>query len=135
MFNVNLKHDDIIMLCNKFRNLLYKNSQKNNDIEIKPKQVLEFLLERLNKEQRKNRNGPSFKNLPKILTKIKLKAFEEFKENFNKNYQSDITDHFILYMKKKRVCKKYFCSYVLAFVIFFFHYEKSSCVFEEFYKT
>ena len=105
MFNVNLKHDDIIMLCNKFRNLLYKNSQKNNDIEIKPKQVLEFLLERLNKEQRKNRNGPSFKNLPKILTKIKLKAFEEFKENFNKNYQSDITDHFILYMKKKRVCK------------------------------
>ena len=105
MFNANLKHDDIIMLCNKFRNLLYKNSQKNNDIEIKPKQVLEFLLERLNKEQRKNRNGPSFKNLPKILTKIKLKAFEEFKENFNKNYQSDITDHFILYMKKKRVCK------------------------------
>ena len=105
MFNVNLKHDDIIMLCNKFRNLLYKNSQKNNDIEIKPKQVLEFLLERLNKEQRKNRNGPSFKNLPKILTKIKLKAFEEFKENFNKNYQSDITDHFILYMKKKRICK------------------------------
>ena len=105
MFNVNLKHDDIIMLCNKFRNLLYKNSQKNNDIEIKPKQVLEFLLERLNKEQRKNRNGPSFKNLPKILTKIKLKAFEEFKENFNKNNQSDITDHFILYMKKKRVCK------------------------------
>ena len=105
MFNVNLKHDDIIMLCNKFRNLLYKNSQKNNDIEIKPKQVLEFLLERLNKEQRKNRNGPSFKNLPKILTKIKLKAFEEFKENFNKNYQSDITDQFILYMKKKRVCK------------------------------
>ena len=69
---------DIKIFCNNFRNLLYRNSQMNNDVEIRPRQVLEFLLQ----------------------------ALKEFQQYFNNNFNSIISKYFVGYIKTKRICNK-----------------------------
>ena len=91
---------------NNFRNLLYRNSQMNNDVEIRPRQVLEFLLERLNKETGTNFRGASFSTQIMIFKHDKQKALEEFQQYFNNNFNSIISRYFVGYIKTKRICNK-----------------------------
>jgi serine/threonine protein kinase len=102
--NQNGNPKDIIIYYNNFRNLLYKNSQMNNDVEIRPRQVLEFLLERLNRETSSNLRGVSFTTQIMIFEKDKEKALSKFLEFFKNNFDSIISNHFVGYIKTKRIC-------------------------------
>ena len=78
----------------------------NNDVEIRPRQVLEFLLERLNKETGTNFRGASFSTQIMIFKHDKQKALEEFQQYFNNNFNSIISRYFVGYIKTKRICNK-----------------------------
>ena len=97
---------DIKIFCNNFRNLLYRNSQMNNDVEIRPRQVLEFLLERLNKETGTNFRGASFSTQIMIFKHDKEQALAEFQQYFKNNFNSIISKYFVGYIKTKRICNK-----------------------------
>ena len=97
---------DIKIFYNNFRNLLYRNSQMNNDVEIRPRQVLEFLLERLNKETGANFRGASFSTQIMIFKHDKKEALAEFQQYFNNNFNSIISRYFVGYIKTKRICNK-----------------------------
>ena len=101
--NKNLK--DVAIYLNSFRNLFYQNSQINNDIELKPSLVLEFLLEKLNKETGTNFNGRSFKIQPTNFFENKEQSFNDFMKYYKENFNSVITDFFIGFIKTKRICK------------------------------
>ena len=100
----NMTAKDTISFYNKIRNLLCQNSQMNNDIEIKPKQVLEFLLEKLNKETGSNSRGYSFGTQMVFFEKDKNNALSKFLDFFNKNFDSLISKFFVGYIKTKRLC-------------------------------
>ena len=104
--NPNANPKDIVIYYNNFRNLLYKNSQMNNDVEIRPRQVLEFLLERLNRETSPSLRGVSFSTQIMIFEKEKERSLEKFLDYFNKNFDSIISKHFVGYIKTKRICNK-----------------------------
>ena len=91
---------------NNFRNLLYKNSEINNEIEIKPNVVLEFLLEKLNKETGNNFNCPSLGIQPVIFNQNKDKSLAEFMSYFDQNFNSIISQYFVGFIKTKRICQK-----------------------------
>ena len=91
---------------NIFRNLLYNNSQINNEIEIKPSLVLDFLLEKLNKETGTNFSGASLGIQPARFEQNKDKSLSEFMKYFNDNFTSDISKYFIGFLKRTRVCQK-----------------------------
>ena len=100
--NNNIK--DIALNLNNFRNLLYKNSQINNDMEIKPSLVLDFLLEKLNKETGNNHNGLSFLIQPSNFNRNKDTSLNEFMNYFNNNFNSIISKYFVGIIKTKRIC-------------------------------
>mgnify|MGYP002624867414 CR=1 FL=1 len=100
--NKNMK--DIALNLNNFRNLLYKNSQINNDMEIKPSLVLDFLLEKLNKETGNNHNGLSFLIQPSNFNRNKENSLNEFMNYFNMNFNSIISKYFVGIIKTKRIC-------------------------------
>ena len=97
---------DVIIFYNNFRNLLYKNSQVNNDVEIRPRQVLEFLLERLNRETGSNFQGASFSTQIMIFDEKRELAYQKFEDYFNKNFTSIISKYFVGKIKTKRLCNK-----------------------------
>ncbi len=90
---------------NNFRNLLYNNSQINNEIEIKPSLVIEYLLEKLNKETSTNFNGPSLAIQTSNFNRSKDQSYNEFNAYFRNNFTSDIAKNFIGFIKTKRICK------------------------------
>ena len=94
----------ITIFYNKFRNLLYRNSQMNNDVEIRPRQVLEFLLERLNKETGANYRGASFGTQNTLYNPNKEIALQQFQQYFYSNFNSIISNYFVGYIKTKRIC-------------------------------
>ena len=102
--NPNGNPKDTIIYYNNFRNLLYKNSQMNNDVEIRPRQVLEFLLERLNRETDSNLRGVSFSTQIMIFEKDKETALQKFTDYFKKNFNSIISNNFVGYIKTVRIC-------------------------------
>ena len=102
MNNENPKN--ITIFYNKFRNLLYRNSQMNNDVEIRPRQVLEFFLERLNKETGANYRGASFGTQNAIYEHDKELALQKFQQYFYANFNSFISNFFVGYIKTKRIC-------------------------------
>ena len=103
-FNPNGNPKDTIIYYNNFRNLLYKNSQMNNDVEIRPRQVLEFLLERLNRETDSNLRGVSFSTQIMIFEKDKETSLQKFTDYFKKNFNSIISNNFVGYIKTVRIC-------------------------------
>ena len=110
----NLNPKETIRIYNNVRNLLYQNSQMNNDVEIKPKQILEFILERLNKETGANFRGPSFGIQNMNFDLNKEVALNKSLEYFNRNFDSLISRFFIGHIKTKRICntcKKGFYSF------------------------
>ena len=92
------------IFLNIFRNLFYNNSQMNNELEIKPSLVLDFLLEKLNKETASNFSGPSLGIHPVYFEQNKDKSLSKFMEYFNEYFTSDISKYFIGFLKRKRVC-------------------------------
>ena len=115
-FNQSGNPKDVIIFYNNFRNLLYKNSQVNNDVEIRPRQVLEFLLERLNRETGSNFQGASFSTQIMIFDEKRELAYQKFEDYFNKNFTSIISKYFVGKIKTKRLCNK--CEgYVYSFNI------------------
>ena len=99
------KKENAIYL-NNFRNLLYNNSQINNELEIKPSLVLDFLLEKLNKETHSNFTGPSLGIHPVHFEQNKEKSLSDFMSYFDKNFTSDISKLFIGFLRRTRICKK-----------------------------
>ena len=118
----------ITIFYNKFRNLLYRNSQMNNDVEIRPRQVLEFLLERLNKETGANYRGASFGTQNMIFSDDKNKALQLFQQYFYSNFNSIISNYFVGYIKTKRICnvcnKGYYSFNIHPFIEFDMDMEK-----------
>ena len=104
--NQNGNPKDVIIFYNNFRNLLYKNSQMNNDVEIRPRQVLEFLLERLNRETGSNFRGASFSTQIMIFDHNKTIAYNKFQNYFENNFKSIISNYFVGKIKTKRICNK-----------------------------
>ena len=96
---------DCAKFLNNFRNLLYKNSQTNNEIEIKPNLVLEFLLEKLNKETGNNFSDPSLGIQPINFDRDKNKALSEFMAYYKNNFSSIISQYFVGFIKTKRICR------------------------------
>ena len=105
-YNSNKNMKDISFNLNNFRNLLYKNSQINNDMEIKPSLVLDFLLEKLNKETGNNHNGLSFLIQPSNFNRNKDISYNEFMNYFQNNFNSIISNYFVGIIKTKRICKE-----------------------------
>ena len=104
-YRINRNLRDVAKYLNNFRNLFYQNSQIDNDMELKPSLVLEFLLEKLNKETGTNFNGPSFKIQPINFNENKEQSYNEFINYYNNNFNSIITQYFIGFIKTKRICK------------------------------
>lgn len=100
----NLEPKDTIRIYNNVRNLLYQNSQMNNDVEVRPRQIIEFLLEKLNKETGANFLGPSFGIQDIIFKNDKEEALRLSLDNFNRNFDSLISRFFIGHIKTKRIC-------------------------------
>ena len=113
----NLPAKDTIRFYNNIRNLLCQNSQMNNDVEIKPKQILEFLLEKLNKETGSNFRGASFGTQNMFFDNDKNNAYAISLNYFTQNFDSIISRFFIGLIKTKRLCfngcKKGFYSFNL----------------------
>ena len=92
------------IFLNNFRNLLYQNGQINNEIEIKPSVVINFLLEKLNKETGNNFNGPSLGIQPINFDTNKSKSYSKFMSYYNNNFSSLISQYFVGFIKTKRIC-------------------------------
>ena len=90
---------------NKFRELFQVNIKIDNDIEITPKLILEFFLEKINKETNDKQNGASF-GIQKIEFNSDEKiSLQKFNEDFNKNYNSMISQFFIGKLLTNRICQ------------------------------
>lgn len=95
-----------IPFLNDVRNLLYKNGQINNEKEINPSLILNFLLEKLNQETSDNFSGPSFRTQPIYYDIDKNKSLSVFDDYFKKNFNSLISKYFVGKIKTKRICQK-----------------------------
>ena len=91
---------------NNVRNLLYKNDQINNEKEINPSLILDFLLEKLNIETSDYHSSGSFGIQPTYYDLDKTKSLSLFDEYFNKNFNSVISQFFVGKIKTKRICQK-----------------------------
>ena len=94
---------------NNFRDLVYNYSQINNEIELKPSLVIEYLLEKLNKEMGTKFQGPSLGTLPIFFDNNKEKAYSLFLDNYKKKFNSKISEYFVGFIKTKRICQNPNC--------------------------
>ena len=90
---------------NNFRNLFYNNTQMNNEIEIKPSLVIEYLLEKLNKETSSDFNGLSLRIQNSNFDDDKEKSYNAFYTYFKNKFTSHIAKYFIGFLKTKRICQ------------------------------
>ena len=104
IINNNGNQKDISIYLDNFRNLLYENNQINNDIEINPSLILEYLLEKLNKETANDFDGPPFGIQPISFNEDKENLYQQYRTYFNQN-PSIITNYFLSFIKIKRICR------------------------------
>ena len=95
---------ELYKYCYNLRNILYKENELNFDFEINPLNLIGYALEIFHKETNKVQNGPSFGLQEIISNPLKASALEQFKNYFNQNYNSIITQYFITTLKTKRIC-------------------------------
>lgn len=81
----------------------------NNEIEIKPSLVIEYLLEKLNKETSSDFNGLSLRIQNSNFDEDKDKSYNAFYTYFKNKFTSDIAKYFIGFLKTKRICQ--ICNY------------------------
>jgi NIMA (never in mitosis gene a)-related kinase len=98
-------YDDYAEYLNNFRELFTKNIQIDNNTEIKPRLILEFLLEKLNKETANKLSRDSFSVQQIEFDKDKKKALEKFNKNFNENFDSLISKFFVGKIITERICQ------------------------------
>ena len=99
-------YDEYAEYLNKFRELFTKNIQIDNNTEIKPRLILEFLLERLNKETANKLSRDSF-GVQQIVFEInKEDALKKFNTNFKENFDSLISKFFVGKIQTNRICQK-----------------------------
>ena len=103
------KEEENAINLNNFRNLFYNNSQMNNEIEIKPSLVIEYLLEKLNKETSSDFNGLSLRIQNSNFDEDREKSYNAFYTYFKNKFTSDIAKYFIGFLKTKRICQ--ICKY------------------------
>ena len=96
--------------CYNLRNILYKESELNFDNEINPFKILENTLEIFNHETNADSNWASFANQDIISNENKVLALQQFKEYYNKKYNSIISRFFTTVLKTKRICNKCGCA-------------------------
>lgn len=93
------------LYLNNIRNLLNDNyNQVNNDEEINPILVLDFILEEINKETNENVNGSSLKIQPIEYSKNKKEIYDKYHNYLNNNYKSIISKLFVGFLNTKRTC-------------------------------
>ena len=98
-------YDTYAVYLNNFRELFTKNIQIDNDTEIKPKLILDYLLEKLNKETANKLCSVSF-GVQKIeFNHEKNISLKKFKENFENNFDSIIAHFFVGIIMTKRFCR------------------------------
>ena len=102
----NGNNSELNKYCYNLRNILYKEKELNFDNEIDPLQIIGYVMEIFHKETNKVNNGPSFGLQEIISNHIKVVALEQFKNYFNQNYNSIITQYFITTIKTKRICNE-----------------------------
>ena len=126
-FLVKGEYDNYAEYLNNFRELFQENIQIDNDIEIKPKLILEFLLEKLNQETSSQNCRASFGIQKTESGNDKEKLIKKFLQNFKTNYDSIISDFFVGILKTKRTCKK--CEeFLYSFNIFpFIQFNMEKC--------
>ena len=104
-FMENKDYENYAVYLNKFRELFQVNIKIDNDIEITPKLILEFFLEKINKETNDKQNGASF-GIQKIeFNSDENLSLKKFNEDFNKNYNSMISQFFIGKLLTNRICQ------------------------------
>ena len=126
-FSENNNYGEYAVYLNKFRELFHINIKIDNDIEIKPKLILEFFLEKINKETNNNQNGASF-GIQKIEFNSDEKiTLENFNKNFQENFNSIISQFFIGKLKTNRICQA--CKKILySFTLFpFIEFNMEKC--------
>ena len=99
-------YDEYAEYLNNFRELFTKNIQIDNNTEIKPRLILEFLLERLNKETANKLSRDSFGVQQIVFEKNKEDALEKFNTNFKENFDSLISKFFVGKIQTIRSCQK-----------------------------
>ena len=114
---------------NNFRDLVYNYSQINNEIELKPSLVIEYLLEKLNKEMGTKFQGPSLGTLPIFFDNNKEKAYSLFLDNYKKKFNSKISEYFVGFIKTKRICQNPNCHNIIySFNLFpFIEFDLDRC--------
>ena len=110
---------------NKLRESFYKNIVKNlsynNNKEIKPISLINYIILEIIEELKKL-NSHFIINNPKLIAEIhtlmndKLKAYESYVNFYNHYFHSFISDNFYGTIKTKRICKKCkFSEYIYNF--------------------
>ena len=111
--------NEIIFLGNNIKKLL---NITNDQEEINPNLVLEFLLERFNKETNINLNNVPFGMQKIICNSEKELALQEFQKYFSLNFNSIISANFSSFLKTKRICNicnnSYYFFIVFPFIEF-----------------
>lgn len=98
-------YDEFAEYLNNFRNIFTKNIQIDNSTEIKPRLILEFLLEGLNKETANKLSQASFGVQQMEFHKEKKLALENFIESLKKNFDSLVTKFFVGNIGTHRICQ------------------------------
>ena len=98
-------YDEYAEYLNNFRELFTKNIQIDNNTEIKPRLILEFLLERLNKETANKLSRDSFGVQQIVFDKNKTNALDKFNINFKENFDSLISKFFVGKIQTMRICQ------------------------------
>ena len=99
-------YDEFSEYLNNFRNIFTKNIQIDNNTEIRPRLILEFLLEGLNKETANKFSRDSFGVQQIEFNNDKKIALEKFNENFKQNFDSLIAKFFVGKIETQRICQK-----------------------------
>ena len=126
-FFSNENFDDYAEYLNNFRELFQQNIQIDNDTEIKPKLILEYLLDKLNKETGDSKNRASFSLQNIEFNKNVKTALNKFDNNFKDNFNSVISKFFIGKLETKRICRKD-SEFIYSFSLFpFIEFDMEKC--------
>jgi len=126
-FSEGKNYDEYAEYLNNFRELFTKNIQIDNNTEIKPRLILEFLLERLNKETANKLSRDSFSIQQIEFDKHKSIALDKFNKNFKENFDSLISKFFVGKIQTKRICQNDKATYYSYTAFPFIEFDMERC--------
>ena len=105
-FNKNKDKKKCEVYLYNFRNLFDKNNSIDNSKEIRPERVLDYLIEKVNKEAQNNPNNTtSFITQPIKFDFNKKHSKDDILSFCKSNFSSLIYKYFIGFLKTKRICQ------------------------------